>query len=195
MALAASATHRKRLRFLLLLAAFAVAAALLAREHLSPDYADLDDTRRLTMAMAMYRDYAKDFPAVPDISAGRALYLQEAGKAVFVDLREPREREVSVIPGALTPPDFLAAWRQDPARFAGKTVVAYCTISYRSGEWIRDLEADGGKAPEVENLAGGLLAWLHAGGPLAGPDGRPTRRVHVYGAKWDLAPRGFTTVY
>ena len=46
----------------------------------------------------------------------------------------------------------------------------------------------------VLNLRGGILAWTHAGGSLRDRDGE-TRRLHVYGRKWDLAPRGYETTW
>lgn len=146
-----------------------------------------DDAGRLARIEAMYAGYAKEFPGLPDLGAARALALFKRDGAVFVDVREPAERAVSVIPGALTLEEFLA----DPARAAGRPVIVYCTIGYRSGVAAERLRARG--VPAV-NLAGGILAWLHAGGPLVA-DGKPTDRVHVYGAQWDLAPSACRGVY
>jgi sodium/bile acid cotransporter 7 len=70
-------------------------------------------------------------------------------------------------------------------------VIVYCTISYRSGILARELLARG---VAVANLQGGLLGWVHAGGPVADAGG-PVARMHVYGRKWDLAPLSFETVY
>jgi hypothetical protein len=40
-----------------------------------------------------------------------------------------------------------------------------------------------------------LLAWSHAGGPLVDGEGRPTKRLHVFGARWDLAAEGYEPVW
>jgi sodium/bile acid cotransporter 7 len=44
------------------------------------------------------------------------------------------------------------------------------------------------------NLRGGLLAWVHAGGKVYDANGE-TRRIHVYGRKWNLAPNGYDAVW
>lgn len=178
---------------LLLLALPLALVALLVWRALLPDYGRMDDAARAARVLAMYAEYAREFPEVSGISAAEAVAAFEEGSAVFIDVREPGEQAVSTIPEALTPDGFLAALAADPTRFAGKTAIAYCTISYRSGVLAADWQRQGGVA--VRNLEGGLLAWLHAGGPLAGPDGTPTSRVHVFGATWDLAPRAVATVY
>ncbi len=38
-----------------------------------------------------------------------------------------------------------------------------------------------------------LLAWAHAGLSFTSA-GRPSRRLHVYGADWDLLPSGYLGV-
>jgi len=180
------------LRLLLFALLLALAGTLVWRALL-PDYGNISDAERLDKVLSMYRDYARNFPKVEGISAQEALAAYEEGSAVFVDVRAPAERAVSIIPGAITTEDLLAAKAADPAAYAGKTVITYCTISYRSGVLAEEWLERGG--PSVRNLEGGLLAWLHAGGPLTKPDGTPTKRAHVFGATWDLAPHGTTTVY
>jgi hypothetical protein len=44
---------------------------------------------------------------------------------------------------------------------------------------------------DAENLVGSLLLWTHAGLPLEDADGNPTKRVHVYGKKWNLVADGY----
>ena len=43
-------------------------------------------------------------------------------------------------------------------------------------------------------LRGGLLAWVHAGGKVYDKNGE-TRRIHVYGRKWNLGPRDYEGVW
>ena len=102
-------------------------------------------------------------------------------------VRDSEEQAVSMIPGALTHGKFL----EDPDVYKERTVIAYCTISYRSGKFASKLRKRG---IHVINLRGGLLAWLHAGGPVH-RDGIPVRKVHVYGKTWDLAPSIYETIY
>jgi sodium/bile acid cotransporter 7 len=94
---------------------------------------------------------------------------------------------VSTLPGAVPQDEFLL----HRGRYTDRTVVAYCTISYRSGLFARD-QVD--KGIDVVNLRGGILAWILEGAPVYDPQGNPTRRVHVYGDQWDYAPAGWESV-
>jgi sodium/bile acid cotransporter 7 len=146
------------------------------------------DAGKLAAVEAMYEGYKKDFPAVPDIAGAAARQLYAQGGTVFVDARPDNERAVSVLPGAVAEAEFLS----DPGRYAGKAVIAYCTIGYRSGKLAERLAAQG---IPVMNLRGGILAWVLSGGAVYGPDGRPVKAIHVYGAKWDYPPAGYVSVY
>ena len=95
---------------------------------------------------------------------------------------------VSALAGAVSPEEFLA--QIDVHR--GRRVVAYCTLGVRSGAWAAERCADG---LQVENLAGGLLAWTHAGGALVTPEGAPTVRLHVYGPTWNLVHHAYEGVW
>lgn len=148
----------------------------------------LDDVGRKAKVESLYAGYRTDFPKVAEISAAQAVALARQGELLPIDVREPAERAVSTLPGAITAKEYLA----DPGRFAGKKAVAYCTIGYRSGMWAA---AQASQGLPVANLAGGLLAWLHAGGTLVDAKGQPTKTVHVYGRTWDLAPSGYVAVW
>jgi len=144
-----------------------------------------DQAQKKETAYAMYKEYARNFPDVGDVSPEAVL---GDANAVLIDVRSPEERAVSTIKGAVSEEDFL----KNPGAYAGKDLVAFCTIGYRSGEFA---EAMRNKGIAVKNLQAGILGWLHAGGEIAGPDGKPTRKVHVYGEKWNLAPDGYETVW
>ena len=145
------------------------------------------DVAKIKAVYSMYADYKKEFPQVRDISAHEAMALQAQGRVVFVDTRKPAEMAVSALPGAVTQQDFLI--HRD--RYGDKTAIAYCTISYRSGVFARDLASRG---IAVVNLQGGILAWILEGGKVYDAQGRPSRRVHVYGEKWDYAADGYESV-
>lgn len=137
--------------------------------------------------LALYEDYRQEFPGIAEITAAEALRRWQAGeKPLFVDTRTAAEMAISTLPEAISAESFL----DDPAPYRGRTVIAYCTVSYRSGLFIRDRVS-----PEwtAYNLRGGILAWLHAGGPVY--DGkRQVRRVHVYSDRWNYPPEGYETV-
>jgi rhodanese-related sulfurtransferase len=146
----------------------------------------LKDSSKLKKVNSMYAEYKESFPEVPDISAEQVLRHMEEGRVVFVDVRGPKEQDVSMLPGAITEKAFL----KNPDAYKDYRVIGYCTISYRSGKLAQRLKK---KGIDMFNLEGGILAWLHAGGKVY-RHGKPVNRVHVYGKKWDLAPSGYETV-
>jgi len=97
----------------------------------------------------------------PREAAGRL--RDEAGWQV-VDVRTPEERPDGVIEGdVLIPLDELSqrAAEIDPARPA----LIYCRSGSRSAMAVAALRTAG---YDAHNLAGGMLAWLDAGLPVAG---------------------------
>ena len=174
-----------RLKILLLIA-FVLSTGLMP--WLSAFAADaMSDSAKHQRVMAMYADYRKDFAGVEEIDASAAIELVGNPEAVFVDVRSPEEQAVSMIPGAITSEVFLA----DPDRFRGQRIIAYCTISFRSGKLAAKM---GRRGITIVNLKGGLLAWAHAGGALV-RGYKQVKQLHVYGRKWDLAPSDIETVY
>ncbi len=149
---------------------------------------DRGDAAKLRQIKEMYQGYKRYFPEVPDISVPEAMRLQKSGRAVFVDQREPEEQRVSMLPGAVT----ASQVQRHPERYKGRILIAYCTISYRSGLLARELRK---KGLQVYNLRGGILAWVHQGGKVYDPQGRRVRRIHVYGRRWNLAPAGYQAVW
>jgi sodium/bile acid cotransporter 7 len=145
------------------------------------------DTQKKKIVYKMYADYKKDFPDIPDITANDAMELIKAGKAVFVDTRKQKEMEVSTLPNAVTKEAFL----KDPQKYGKKTVIGYCTISYRSGILAQKLSKDGIR---MFNLKGGILAWVLEGGKIYDQNGE-TRRIHVYGKKWNYPANGYEAIW
>jgi sodium/bile acid cotransporter 7 len=147
----------------------------------------LTDKEKKAAVYRMYNDYKlKDFPNVEDILPGEAMAMMTTRNVVFVDTRKPAERAVSTLPGAISRDAFEA----HPERYRDALVIAYCTISYRSGLFSETMAERG---LPVLNLAGGILAWTLEGGQVVDGGGE-TRRIHVYGKEWDLAPDGYETV-
>jgi sodium/bile acid cotransporter 7 len=165
-----------------LLAAALVACLACARTR-EPD----GDAAKLARIEAYYAKYRRKFPDVEEISAEELVRRLGEDDLVLVDVRTQPEREVSMLPGAITSEELEA----DPERYAGKTLVTYCTAGYRSGLFARKLDEKGW---EVLNLKGSLLSWSHTGEPLE-HDGEPTRRVHTYGPDWDLLAEGYEAIW
>jgi rhodanese-related sulfurtransferase len=149
---------------------------------------DLTDAEKRARIDELYEGYRSDFPGAPEVTA-EALARMLAGPEppVLVDVRGADEREVSTLPGAVSREEFEA----HPERFAGREVVTYCTIGYRSGRYAEELVEKGWKA---HNLRGSIVSWTHIGGELD-HGGAATRRVHVYGRTWNLVASGYEAVW
>ena len=140
----------------------------------------------------MYEEYReRSFAELPDVGVAEALAFADtnAAEVVWLDVRDAREQRVSVLPGAVD----RKTYREHREEWKDRPVIVYCTVGYRSGLAARDLRRQG---IDAHNLAGGILAWVHEGGEvLDGRTGEPTRRVHVYGWRWNLLPDGWTAVW
>lgn len=148
-----------------------------------------DDAARAARVTELFAGYRDEFPDVPLIDAAQLQRdLADGVPWVVVDVRTPAERAVSTLPGAI-PADAV---EQDPAAYAGKRIVAYCTIGYRSGLWAERYRETG---LDVVDLEGSILAWTHIGGTLVDPTGASTTRLHVYGRTWDLARTDYQAVW
>ncbi|MCP4645460.1 MAG: rhodanese-like domain-containing protein [bacterium] len=152
------------------------------------DYEAMTDSAKRDLVNSMYDGYKRKFPDAPEITVAELVKALEKTDFLLVDVREPREMAVSVIPGAVTKTEF----ERNPQFAEGRTVVAYCTIGYRSGEYVETLVE---KGLDARNLAGSLLSWVHAGQPVVDSEGREVKRLHTYGAEWALAPDAYENVY
>jgi rhodanese-related sulfurtransferase len=134
----------------------------------------------------MYTSYKqKLFPQVKEITVSQVADLKQ--DHVFVDIRDKREQEVSMLPYAITQDEF----EKDIDQYKDKTIVLYCTIGNRSGRYAKKLSEQGITA---YNLAGGILAWAWEDNNLQSDQG-PTNKVHVYGPRWNLLPDDYDPVW
>ena len=147
----------------------------------------LTDEQKLERINELYEKYKRSFPQVPDVSAEELVAMRREKDVVLVDGRKKKEQEVSMLPGAITSREF----EENIEKHRDKTIVVYCTIGSRSGHYARGLI---GKGFIAYNLRGSILAWIHAGQKLVS-EGKETRRVHVYGRRWNLAPKGYEAVW
>jgi len=175
---------RRKRRFHL---TYCVLIVFLCLASCDPADRNISDTEKKEVVYRMYAGYKKDFPEVRDISPQQAMELLDQEKVVFVDTRMPSEMAVSMIPGAVTKQDLLS----HTDRYKDITIIGYCTISYRSGVFARDLAKD---EITVLNLQAGILAWILEGGKVYDKSGKEVKRVHVYGDKWDYVPAGYEAV-
>lgn len=133
--------------------------------------------------------------SAPTIRADAVLQYLNEGRVILVDVREDAEIAVSRIPGALTVTEFERAYKTS-ALPKDKTLVAYCTIGYRSGKFAEKVSARG---VPIRNLEGGILAWVGLRGPLVRTDtagvAAATTTVHVYGRAWNILPPDYKAVW
>lgn len=144
------------------------------------------DTEKRDIVQKLYEKNKMEFQEVEEISPTSAQALYARGEAVFIDVRTPEEQMVSMLPAAVTEEDV----ENTPSLLQGKTAVAYCTVGYRSGLYAADKRREGIR---VLNAQGGILAWVLSGGKVYHA-GSATRRVHVYGEKWNYLPDGYEPV-
>ena len=134
----------------------------------------------------MSQEIERAFKGLPQISPRDLASPEERKKYVFLDVRSPKETQVSMIPGAIGVEEFV----NNVSKYQDKDLVLYCTIGVRSGKAVLHLMAQGLK---VKSLRGGVLGWVHAGLPMQDHNG-PTKKIHVYGREWELLPAGYQGV-
>lgn len=108
-------------------------------------------------------------------------------KLIVVDVRDPREYNVSMIPGAITKEHY----EKNKEQFANATIVPYCTVGGRSAQYARELASQGIK---VMNFKESIIGWCEAKLPLVTLDGKPTQRVHTYNSR-NRVPSDYQPVY
>jgi len=134
-----------------------------------------------------YQEFKEDFSAINDITVEQLLQLGDKENFVLIDLRSEEEREVSIIPGALTSEVF----EQNLNRSKGHTAVTYCTTGTRSGLYAKKLQE---RHLPVRNLVGGVIAWALEGQLFENFKGK-CNRVHVFKKNWNILPDEYDAVW
>ena len=129
------------------------------------------------------RMIAAEFPDVPGLTTrelAERLASDPAG-VVLLDARAAGEFAVSHLSGAhLVESDAGAASRL-AASAPGATVVAYCSVGYRSAALVEQLRRMG--HANVVNLEGSIFRWAAEGRPVYRGAARVTQ-VHPYDDAW-----------
>ena len=119
-----------------------------------------------------FKDLLAEAQAVIEtVPVETALGLMDDEEVVFVDVRDAGERGQGFIPGSVHATraflEFIAdpeGPMHDPALVPDKRLVLYCGSGGRSLLAAKTLHDMG--FPRVYSLAGGLGAWINAGGRL-----------------------------
>jgi len=119
-------------------------------------------------------------PDVPWVTGDElARWIARDPRPLLLDARTEVEFRTSHLEGAIRVdperPDVAALARPS----AGRKVVVYCSVGWRSGDVAAALREAGWR--EVHNLEGGLFAWANAGRAVVG-EGAPL--VHPFDATW-----------
>ena len=155
-------------------------ALLFAVAGCAPDALDWGTVERMIAA---------EFPAVPGLTT-RALAARLAADpagVVLLDARAAGEFAVSHLPGAHHVGSDAAAASRLAAAAPGATVVAYCSVGYRSAALVARLRGLG--HANAVNLEGSIFRWAAEGRPVY-RGGARVAQVHPYDDAWGaLLPR------
>jgi rhodanese-related sulfurtransferase len=140
--------------------------------------------------ISLYQQYAQEFPQVESITVKQLQQLQQQDQKLhLIDVRSPKEREVSIIPGAITQEELENNLEQ--YKHSKSLIIAYCTIGYRSGKYAEKLSKQG---INILNLQGGLLAWSHIQGKLVARK-ITTKKVYVLGRQKQLTAIDYQPIW
>ncbi len=145
---------------------------------------DLAKQKRIA---TLYQKLASEFEDIAIINASELQQKQDQEKLMIVDVRPDHERNISIIPGAISQAEF----EKHSDLYKVKPIVVYCTIGYRSGKYAKELYEQGF---QVSNLVGGILSWSHIQGDLVNNTGA-TNQVHVYKQRFKLVADGYQAVW
>jgi len=101
---------------------------------------------------------------------------------LILDAREAHEYQVSHIPGAKFSGYKNFDWDVLNGVAKDQPIVLYCSVGYRSEKMAEDLMKKG--YTNVHNLYGSLFEWANEDFPMVDANGKTTKRIHTYNAKW-----------
>lgn len=157
---------------------------VIALSCINPQSAAKDKAKTVRV---MADQIATKFKKAPQVTIEDYLVWKEANQElVLVDVRPIKERKVSTLPGAISKEEF----ETNKDKFKNHKVIAYCTIGYRSSEYVQKLISKNFKA---YNLKESLLGWAHRGHKFQS-NGKKTNRAHIYEDAWNFLPVGYEGV-
>ncbi len=101
---------------------------------------------------------------IREVTARDAKAMHENGGAVFVDVREPQEANLGMIPGALFIPRGNLESNIEARVPREATIIVYCARGNRSAFAADTLQQMGYE--HVASLAGGFGEWVAEGGDV-----------------------------
>jgi rhodanese-related sulfurtransferase len=140
---------------------------------------------------------ARKFPNIPSVStqqlasalARPALPMRGSPLAtmpLLLDVRPIDEYSISYLPGALHAPDETkiveAIQKAATSPVGAQPCVLYCSVGYRSAQWVEKLTKRGHK--NIYNLNRSLFMWANEGRALENKQGVATQ-VHPFSKEWE----------
>jgi rhodanese-related sulfurtransferase len=115
-----------------------------------------------------YHDLVRESKGrVKEVTAGETLrLLQEQPETVIIDCREPNEVALGALPGAIVIPRGVLEQNIERVAPRQAKVILYCASGNRSALAADVLQQMG--YADVASLAGGIRAWVDAGGDIEG---------------------------
>ena len=108
--------------------------------------------------------------------------LSEKKDVILLDVRSPKEFEVSHIEGAIMI-DYDNFKKSDVSKIdKDQEVIVYCSVGYRSERLGERLQKMGFE--NVKNLYGGIFDWKNQGNNIVNENNLETDSVHTYNKAW-----------
>ena len=126
---------------------------------------------------------AKTFPDVPSIDTATLseLIQDPLQPVVLIDVREADEFAVSHLESAVRATSIEQAAALADNAPEGATIVAYCSVGYRSAALVAKLQERG--LAGVFNLEGSIFRWANEDRPLYRGE-LPVRQVYPFDESW-----------
>ena len=123
----------------------------------------------LALALSLMLGACSDAPNPADVvSLDSARTEFEAGRAVLIDIREPREHATGVAPGArLLPMSQIGVRLAEIPTDPQQPVLLICNTQNRSNSTLKALREKG--YGHVRYVQGGMSEWARRGWPLVAP--------------------------
>jgi rhodanese-related sulfurtransferase len=106
-------------------------------------------------------------------------WLEQPNPPLLLDVRAVEEFAVSHLPNAYHTPTVEAVRHLSVE--ADTRIVAYCSVGYRSAQFVQQLQAAG--FSQAMNLEGSIFQWANEGRSLL-RKGQPVQTVHPYAFLW-----------
>ena len=122
------------------------------------------------------------YPNVDHISTEQlAARMGSDTSLVIIDTRTREEYDVSHLPGAIWVDPDATTFPELKDSAENKSIVAYCSVGYRSSEIASRLQDAGFE--NVSNLEGSIFRWANEGRPVIDSSGTTTG-VHPFNKSW-----------